>query len=292
MNKEKPKPTLGWLASYLKSGNTYLRILLTNYFSDSQQAASINALMFGERINSRPDFEGFLGVSIDELPLSEIAALRIEFCKSIADAAEYGLPTLIKTHDRFCVDAAKQGVFALGVSYAAVYLVRNPVDVLLSYAHHDNRGVDAVLEHMENPDACLADKRNPAQLPQILSSWSGHVDSWQMQKDCPLLTIRYEDLVASPALYLERVLTLFGFDIDQNKIAQAVEYSTLEKLQKQEIDSGFREKNPCAESFFCRRLKTQQKLKVEQIEKLLSTHAKVMERFDYSTKLSDYLHYC
>jgi aryl sulfotransferase len=65
-----------WLASYLKSGNTWLRTLLSNYYSDSANPLNINELRFSLKANDNQLIEKYADLEPSELTFQELECIR------------------------------------------------------------------------------------------------------------------------------------------------------------------------------------------------------------------------
>ena len=127
-----------WLASYPKSGNTWTRLLLANFLADSEQAVHINRIdkaLPGIYPCDRDWFDRATGLPSSDCTDDEVepllpAALR-------AHVAETGGERrFCKVHDALHDTAAGEPLFPEDVSAGAVYLVRNPLDVAVSWAFH------------------------------------------------------------------------------------------------------------------------------------------------------------
>ncbi|CAA0123037.1 Desulfo-A47934 sulfotransferase [BD1-7 clade bacterium] len=286
--------SLHWLASYPKSGNTYLRVLLSNYLSDGESPVDINQLPFGDSINRRVNFEDFLGISIDDISVQELARCRREYCRWWVSATNDAQSDAYfsKVHNQYVVAPSEHAIFAEATPMRAVYLVRNPVHVAPSYAYHRNSSIDEVIHFMSDTTASIAAKRNPDVLYQHLGDWNTHVKSWTEQQAIPLLIIRYEDLCRQPEKTLKKVLDFSGVTIDADRVAQAIKASTLTALQQQEKASGFAEKYPKAKSFFGRQQENNQdkalQLTSSHLETIINNHGPLMELLDYSTDIKAY----
>ncbi len=269
-----------WLASYPKSGNTYMRVLLSNYFFADNGPVSINQIGFHDILNLREGFEDYLGVQLDEVDSSLISALRSAYCRWLTSI--HVAPTISKVHNLYAISPTRGAAFAKDVSKAAIYFVRNPLDVVPSYAFHMGCSIDQAIEVMNCHQSGLSNRFDCHQLTQFMGSWSDHVLSWMDQDDMPICLIRYEDLVADPLDCLQRVLMLSHGEFDEAKSRRAVENSQLDRLQAQEKSETFREKSPNAESFFGRRLGKEHALDTSQVELIVKAHGDVMKRLDYS----------
>lgn len=278
-----------WLASYPKSGNTWLRALLTNYLRDSGGPASINALVGSMDANSRRLFARYAGVPSSDLSPAEVLRLRPAFHEWLA--AELPRPAFVKVHDA-CEQTAVGPLFPRAATAGVVYLVRNPCDVAVSFAHHLQWSIGRVVAEMNRPKTTLLSSRRGIHwtLPQAYSTWSAHVTSW-LESDLPLHLVRYEDMLADPRAAFGAVLRFVGVDPDPARLANAVELSRFGRLRAQEEREGFRERQPSAPSFF--RSGTaggwRAVLAPEQVRALVEAHAPVMARLGYLRAAESFL---
>jgi len=273
---------INWLVSYPKSGNTWMRMLLANYFGETEQAQDINraGILHGIAA-SREHFDRALGISSSDLSAAEVAGLRPHVHAHLAAQADR--PIWIKVHD------AQQAIgddwlFPPRSSHAVVYLIRHPLDVAVSYAFHTGQSVAGTVDTMCRSDTVIAE-RSPHQLPQRLGSWSDHVASWVDQAGCPVCVIRYEDMLADPAGQLARAIACGrpGLRIDPLRIAHAVEQSRFDRLQAAEDAHGFRERSEKSPRFFRRGLANawHEHLNADLERRMRAVHHAMMSRFGY-----------
>jgi hypothetical protein len=278
-----------WLASYPKSGNTWMRVLLTNYLRDGKEPAGINDLLGGPIASARTWFDEWVGVEASALEPHVIDRLRPEVYRCLAGDSHERL--FMKVHDAWsCVDTG-QPMFPADVTAGVVYIVRNPLDMAASCANHWGVTVDAAVKKMNNAEPGDISDRDaatpqglPDQLRQRLGSWSDHVRSWVDSSGLPLHLVRYEDLQADPEAAFESILGFCGFEIDRVKLTKAVAFSAFGELQRQEGIVGFRERSGVAPHSFFRRGQIggwRQELSLELVESLMSAHGELMGRFDY-----------
>lgn len=270
-----------WLSSYPKSGNTWVRTLLSNYFSNTRGAVKVNQLMPAWAYISEW-FETTLGVDRQDLTPRQIYRYRPLAYEAVARNAAH--PVFSKIHDAFENNCDGVPVFPPAATEGVLYMVRNPLDVAVSYAHHLNVSIDETIEHMGDDNAYLAGAwTNYTQLPQKLASWSEHVRSWLDAPDMRIKVIRYEEMLANPTKVFKDIIKFCKLDIDKKKLEKSVRLSRFEVLKKQEKNIGFKEKQPTAASFF-RQGKAgdwSSKLTVVQVEKIVSRHGDMMRRLDY-----------
>lgn len=274
----------GWLVSYPKSGNTWLRLMLASLMAGGA-AVDINASALASGVCSHAEMDEFLGIESSELTAAEIAAAQPALLAAIAAAAGQTL-LLRKVHDRFWHTAAGAPVFPPRLSRAAVYLVRDPRDVAVSYAHHRGVGVDDIIALMADRSSMLArsDDRMRRQLPQPLGRWDEHAASWLDQREIPVLALRFEDLVADPGRQLAAVADHLAIAATPAAIAAAVSATRFEVLQQQERVNGFGERQSGSTAAFFRAGRAggwRQTLSPDQARRIETAQRAGMARFGY-----------
>lgn len=176
------------------------------------------------------------------------------------------------------------------MSKGAVYLVRDPRDVAVSYAKHMGLTIDEAIEGMASRESRItrADKRHV--LFHWLGTWSENVQSWA-RDDSPIQTavIRYEDLLLEPFHWFRVALDALGLSkhVDDERLAWAIEQTSFERLQNQESERGFRETGGKQGQFFNRGAAGgwRDVLTDGQAEKIEADHGDVMKHFAYEPSL-------
>jgi aryl sulfotransferase len=283
-----------WLASYPKSGNTWMRVLLANLGIGDDQPADINNLALrGGIASARERFDQVTLIDSGLLTLEESDALRPQVYETLADdpCDDEGAPQMdgavrfIKAHDAY--SRTSSGEPLLGGARAAagaIVIVRDPRDVAPSLAHHSQFSIDEAIAFMDNADACFCGRRDRQhrQLRQRLLTWSGHVKSWLDQTDIPVHLVRYEDLQAEPANTLRAALAFARIEAADGQIERAVRQSTFGNLVAQERDRGFREAPP--QRRFFRRGESgawRDELDMPQVASIENAHMSMMRRVGY-----------
>lgn len=274
-----------WLASYPKSGNTWIRVILTNYFQNKNEPANINRLMGGPIASSRLWFDEWSGLEASVLDDDTIAQLRPEVYRCMA--REMREPFFLKAHDCWNRAANGEPLFPADVTAGVIYILRNPLDVAVSYSHHSNKPIDQMVRELCNPDFTMVRSEESCynQLSQKLRCWSGHVQSWVDDSGLPLHIVRYEDLKENTEKTFRSLLEFSGIEVDGERLRRAVHFSSLKELQKQESNSGFREKAPKTASPFFRQGASNawnKEMPLELAQKIVETHGETMKRFGYS----------
>jgi hypothetical protein len=169
----------------------------------------------------------------------------------------------------------------LSVTRAAIYVVRNPLDVAVSYAHHCARPVDDVIADMARPGfRTLPEERH---ISELTGAWGQHVASWMGLGSRPVHVMRYEDMLGSPERAFGTLCRFLNIRIDGAGLRRAVENSSFAELSRQEEERGFVERPGRAARFF-RTGKAgvwRDALTREQTEAVIGTQAPMMQRLRY-----------
>lgn len=271
-----------WLASYPKSGNTWLRLFLESLNRDGAMP-DINAMAFSTgHAAMRDEFERILDIESNDLTDAEIACARPRFYELKSRNASSAM--ICKVHDAWGVTPAGEPLFPPELTLGVVYLVRDPRDVAVSLAHHMRQSQDQAIERMGNTDAMMSMSKRfiPKQLPQRLNSWNGHIESW-LSAPVKRLSLKYEDMLSDPVRHFGAAARFLGVQTDDAKIVAAVEAVAFERLRAAEKANGFIEAPPGVNDFFRRGIAGgwRECLTAAQIARIESDHGAMMRRFDY-----------
>lgn len=240
------KRSILWLASYPKSGNTWARLFIANYLMNRTEPLPINEVRrFGTGDSITHSFQRVAGRRIDPADWQAVLALRPRVLKAIvANNADINL---VKTHN---MRVTVKGVPLIPeeLTRAAIYILRNPLDMVLSYARHYGLSADAAAAAIGHSDNVV--RGDASSVTQFLGKWSDHVESWTSKSGMSVLVLRYEDMLSAPTESFERLLTHMGVPIDQERLERAIRFSSFKELSNQEAETGFGEKSPHSERFF------------------------------------------
>ena len=268
-----------WIASYPKSGNTWVRAFIHNYLAN--QTNHINTL-HQQSIDEVKSFryQKYLSAKqkTTELDLETLCSIRPFVHSDIAAAANGTV--FVKSHN-FQGQYKNHPLHNWSVSSGAIYVVRNPLDVAVSLSHYFAYSIDEAIEYMADEMAGTANEAE--NVPQVITSWSLNVSSWTQEPSQNLLVLRYEDLLSNPKKYFRKVESLLGLKKDPKRLIQAIKASSFNNLKKQEQSNGFVEKHEGAQSFFRKGTANQWKtqLSKQQIDKIVENHGEQMARFKY-----------
>ena len=163
----------------------------------------------------------------------------------------------------------------------AIYIVRNPLDVAISFAHHLGLSVDETIAIMGRQNAEM--EVSEEVVHEVLGSWSQHVSSWTRKPHRTIYVMRYEDMLAEPERTFGALARHLLIAPTPAQLADAIDRSSFDKLRAQEKTDGFREKSKKAERFFREGRAGQWKeiLTPQQVAKIAKDHGDQMARFGY-----------
>lgn len=275
-----------WLASYPKSGNTWFRIFLSNLLGEKEEAADINKITSTNGIASgRSIFDEICGIEASDLSFEEIDNLRPELYRIISGEAKKTI--FLKVHDAYTFLENKNPIFPPNATKGVIYIIRNPLDMAVSYANHVGLSLqDSIMQMGENTNKFSKSKRKlSSQLRQKLLSWSNHVNSWTKAKGHNVHVMRYEDMKLAPIETFTAAVKFSGLNFNPDEILDAIQKSSFEELQKQEIEKGFKEKSPKSPCFFRKGEigSWREELDEEQVHQILNNHKEIMIKHGYLT---------
>ncbi len=227
-----------WLASYPKSGNTFLRSLLTSYFYTSDGNFNFELL---EKIKQFPDKNLFKNLGLDTTNDHELARNFIKVQKTINTKDGQSI-RFLKTHSVLKNDHGYL-LSNLKHSLGVIYVVRDPRSVARSYANHMQISLDDAIKVLTSYQYISSNRGNT-----LMGDWSSNYHTWKeyAQEDKYLL-IKYEDLVENTQEIFLKILEFIHqisqtkFNIDDSKFLNSLNSTKFEKLQNLEKQKGFQE---------------------------------------------------
>ena len=227
-----------WIASYPKSGNTWVRSFLCSYFSNPNQNFDFKLL------KNIPTFPGnyelnLLRKKYDNFDFNNVASNWDNFQQILIKKKI----RIVKTHNAL-INFNIYDFTNLKNTIGVIHIVRDPRDVLVSYSHHQNTSHEDILQKMKSMNNF--EKTNDFKDRTLLTSWNNHYNSWRSFPKNNLL-IKYEDLSKDPLKYFTNIVKhlnqIYGSKIDDKRIEESIEQVKFENLQKIETRDTFYE-NP------------------------------------------------
>jgi hypothetical protein len=275
-----------WLASYPKSGNTLLRSILATYFFSDDGIFNFNHLY---KIGQFPSLNYFEQDGIDTSDKEEIFKNYIKAQKNLIQHSGKKI-NFLKTHSSFFTNE-KYSFTNKENTLGAIYVVRDPRNIVTSIAHHYQLTEKDSLEFMLDKNLFLGKTDTHADI--FLSSWNLNYLSWKKLKD-RVMIIKYEDLIKKKKETLMNVFNFFETlgmkksSFDSAKLDKVLESTEFEKMKKLEQKIEFTEsvvdkKTGKNIPFFNLGPKNQWKnnLKAETVEKLEKNFKKEMQELRY-----------
>ena len=227
-----------WISSYPKSGNTWVRSII---FAALMGEVSLNS--FGNLV---PAFNAsaIVNTANDSSNPLDREVLSWNKAQQITSSEASTKLQMFKTHN---AAATVNGVEFPNkkLTSKAVYIVRDPRDVAVSYARHCDIDINASIKALLDERNCTFENDRV----EFLSSWGNHILSWQ-KKEFPVLVLRYEDLLSAPYIQIPRLLAFLGIKTNLS-VASLVELTSFENLKRLEEKGGFNE-SVKHQSFFWR----------------------------------------
>lgn len=270
------------LASYPKSGNTWFRSFLTAIQNDGK--VDINTMQTDGIFSSKLFVENVLDLSTDDIRPREFESYRKIAFRNAAEEAKK--ETFIKIHDAYTYSRwdGLPMISEIG-SRVALYFIRNPLDVVLSFSNHSGLSVtDIISQFINNEDAAFVRKiKTSEQYRQLLGTWEMHVSSWINQKNIPIHVIRYEDMKENPFTTFKEAVVQMQLNYDDKLIQKAINSCDFDKLKQQEVNKGFVEKETTSSAFFFKGEsgRWKKELTNEQIKNIMTVNESMMKRFGY-----------
>jgi hypothetical protein len=290
-----PSPSMHFVVSYPKSGNTWIRLAATAYTIPDVEPSELVA--FDDQ-NSRVSrvmrftdqrqyyYRSVSPIQIEdaslpvEVRLRPAAMLVLEREVSIATA---DIPPLVKSH-HFYGEVNDIPLWHSDWADRVVNPVRDPREICCSYSEHLGKTYEETADFMARVGARTTGEEDLDHVHHFFSSWSNHVRGWLEADDIPVCTVRYEDLHAQPAQTFYEVFDFLDFpNLSEERVQRAVENTRFDKIKEAEKEQGFVEQSDDQDHFF-RSGKTdgwKEELPTEVARKIEEDHGEMMEKLGY-----------
>ncbi len=228
-----------WIASYPKSGNTYLRSFIASYYFSKKGKFDFNLLL---KILQFPSLK-FTKKNIyseDEASQNWIFNQNQFFLNNEVH--------FVKTHNT--LDEFKGNKFTSNQqTLGAIYIVRDPRNIVSSLTHHYSLNYDQAYQKIMDENASLLEKslNNDHSNFTFLGSWSNHYKSWKNTTEFKTLFIKYEDLEDNKYETFKNVVNFINrikskkLKIDEKKLLNSIRSTNFINLKNKEQNEGFEE---------------------------------------------------
>ena len=232
-----------WIASYPKSGNTWIRSFLSSYLFSNDGKFNIRLLKYIDQFWVKK-----LPISLNnKLSLQE----RISNCwipnqKLINSDKKIHF---LKTHSALCTINGNKFTDKFNTR-AAIYVVRDPRNLVVSLSNHYELNHNEALDFITNKRKIIFPKNSymkntDYQDFNFLGDWSSHYNSWKNNNFCPIKIIKYEDLLFNSknifVSILEFISQFSKLEINQKKIMNSLNTTSFDVLSEMEDKENFSE---------------------------------------------------
>ena len=229
-----------WIASYPKSGNTWVRSIISSLIYSADGNFDFDLLQKIKQFPSKKHFENFTN---DFQNINEIKKYWIESQNLINLDKEV---KFFKTHHINC----KIGEHAFtnrSNTLGTIYVVRDPRNLINSFTNHysiDKNTAKNFIISRQSVTGALGEMKKDNKIFTILGSWNDHVKSWTNMNQ-NLLLIKYEDLIKNPLNEINKIIkflaNLIDFSYNEEKINNIINSTSFEVMKKKEAEKGFHE---------------------------------------------------
>ncbi len=228
-----------FLASYPKSGNTWLRSIIGNFYNFDKEF-SLNDLKSIPLLSIKKHFSEFdnkIYINNNDLHFDWISQNIIK-CQNLLNNKPNHL-NIFKTHS-----ARHKNFTNETVNAGFIYIVRDPRDIIVSLKNFSGKEIDKTIDEFLFSQNLMI-STNGAQ--ELLSTWELNVKSWLHYKSVPRLIIKYEDLKLNPKEiilnikeFLNKIHSL-NINLGDQDIDKIVDNTNFNNLKKLEDKNGFDE---------------------------------------------------
>ena len=241
-----------WLASYPKSGNTWVRtiigqILKKNFEKDKVFKNSKKIRLYPSKADFIKFDDDFKYLIIKEDQRKKIFEKTVlNWKKSQSEINLNNEINIFKTHNMLCKLNILNDTYSftdLENSIGVIHIVRDPRNIITSLINHFSfPNYDYALNFMINRDQTIGLAEN--KIPQLLSSWDNHYNSWKRFPKNNFL-IKYEDLLSNPKKQIIELINylkkFFDLNVNEFNIDQIILNSSFDNLKKLETEGFFDE---------------------------------------------------
>ena len=233
-----------WIASYPKSGNTWLRALISSYYYSEDGVFHEKII---KNIGQFPEKKHFTSFNYDPKVVTDTTRFWIKAQEKINEDKKL---RFFKTHNVFGT-LNNQNFTNKENSIGCIYIIRDPRNIITSLKNHYELDDDSALKWMTRENNFIYDvdklDRDGYSDFQFISSWATNYKSWKVQKKIPIKIIKYEDLLNKTyAVFMDVVkfineTTNNKEKISKDKLKNSVNSTLFDKLKNNEEKYGFSE---------------------------------------------------
>ena len=230
-------------SSYPKNGNTWLRTLLSAYYFTKDGNFNNDKIL--KNIPQFPEKKYFINFNYDKSNPISTSEFWIKAQELVNKDKKI---KFFKTHNFYGL-LENNNFSNKHNSIGAVYIIRDPRNVITSIMNHFEMNKEEALNFMLNEKKYTYDffKKNDYSDFQFISSWEKNYKSWVNNNDFPIQIIKYEDLINETYFTVKNLINFINKtcrindSFDKLKVQNAIKTTSFEKLKKIEENYGFSE---------------------------------------------------
>ena len=224
-----------WLASYPKSGNTYVRAFLSAYYFSDNGQFDFSQI---SNIDQFPH-EKFFNKKVNNF--DEASKLWVPIQKKINHDKKI---RFFKTHS-FLGNYKGNEFTSAETTLGAIYIIRDPRNVFTSIKNHYSLDNEKALKMITDKTRSLMSNNGSHASLTYISSWAENYLSWLRNNKFRRLFVKYEDLIEN-RYETFRDLIVFTNTLMNNvegvnklKLQKAIETTNFNVLKKKEMSETF-----------------------------------------------------
>tara|TARA_B100000989_G_scaffold166139_1_gene124237 strand:- start:375 stop:1214 length:840 start_codon:yes stop_codon:yes gene_type:complete len=234
-----------WISSYPKSGNTWIRYFLCNYFYNQERKNTDFDLL--NKIDKFPPYKYMQAIANEEAIKESsynVSKYWLKIQSEITKTPEEFI--FVKNHNAL-VSIEGRNLTDQTYSLAFIYIVRDPRDIAVSYSNFDKTlNIDRAIERITSKHLhCHISKKNIFDV-EVLGSWKFNYLSWKNGvPEVPRVIIRFEDLIKDTYKTKLKIIKFLsknvGSKIDEEQIKFSIDQSNFDRLKEIEKTKKFPE---------------------------------------------------
>ena len=242
-----------WLASYPKSGNTWVRTIINeliytdNNYDNVFNNASKNIRQFPAYSDFKDSFE-FTSQDRTKINKQKLINTTIKNWINLQNKINQDKKIkLFKTHNllgKFKIDNQEYSFTNLDNTIGVIHIVRDPRSIISSLKNHFSLDTEEEAKEMILDENTWSGLKYKNSVPNYFSSWSNHFNSWKrFPKNNHL--IKYEDILENPVKEITRIVVylkrFFKLELDEKRIINIAEKTSFKNFKKNEENGKFYE---------------------------------------------------
>ncbi len=229
-----------WITSYPKSGNTWVRALLSSFVYTKDGKFSFDLLRNISLFPLQQHLRSFTNKFWD---IEEVSKYWILAQDTINLNNKLNF---LKTHNAMC--KYKNYSFTNEKNtLAAIYIVRDPRNIVTSLSNHFSLSIENSKNFLFSESIRLIEPKRKfdknVDVFNILGNWGDHYKSWKNYKKGKVLIVKYEDLLKDTKSKFLEILTFLSNFMDikfsEEKIKNVIQTTEFNNLKKLESQYGF-----------------------------------------------------